>query len=76
MSIQQEKERERARAMQLVEGYSGVTNSATLDQEDLMRKELVNNMVQNSTPSTAPIVKCVSNIQGKKILLTFTKIIF
>ena len=64
MSIQKEKDKERDKAMQLLDGNSGITTSTILDQEDNQRKELVANMVETSTPATAPIVKCVTNIQG------------
>lgn len=46
--------------------YEGYINSTTtlLDQEETQRKSLVDEMVRAATPSNAPTVKVLTNLQG------------
>lgn len=67
-AVQKQKETEKNKLTELYAGNSPSTSNA-LDFEDNQRRELVQSMVENSTQSNAPIVKCVSNMQGKKYLL-------
>lgn len=68
LSIERDRDREKARTMELLEGSnSSFTSPASLELEEVHRKELVESMLKNVTPSNAPIVKNISNIQGKYI---------
>lgn len=64
LAIQKEKEVEEANRRKL---YEASTPSSVLDHEERQRKELVDEMVQNSTPSLTPVVKVMSNMQGISI---------
>ena len=63
MSHTNEKEREEANMALLYQGMSTTTTSL-LDQEDAQRKELMDALVRDSTPSNAPVVKVLTNVQG------------
>lgn len=66
ISIQKERQLEQANTAKLLEGYTNCTTTdSILDQEDALRKTLVDAMVKNSTPSDAPTVKVLTNMQGK-----------
>lgn len=62
-----QKELDEAHALALSEGTLN-TNNSVLEQEEAVRKELVDAMVSSSTPSNAPVVKVLTNVQGKKIV--------
>lgn len=71
ISIEKEREREKARSAELLEGgSSSYTSSATLELEERNRKELVDAML-NSSSSNVPIVKNICNIQGKLTINTY-----
>ena len=63
LSIQKQKELDQANSLAL---YEGTFNSSTsvLEQEEAVRKELVEAMVHSSTPSNGPVVKVLTNVQG------------
>ena len=63
LSLEKHKETEEARRMQLYEGNPA--SIAILDEEDTQRKLLVDSMVRNSTTSNGPVVKVLTNVQGK-----------
>ena len=67
LSLAQQKEREKAQRLELIEGNP--TSNSLLNQEDTQRKQLVDNMVQNSSPSNGPIVKVLTNVQGNVLIL-------
>lgn len=48
---------------------NNTTAASILDQEDAIRKQLVDAMVKETNPSNAPVVRVLTNIQGKKIIL-------
>lgn len=62
ISLQTEKNMEQANQTRLYEGTT--TNDSVLNQEEAHRKELVDAMVQSTTPATAPVVKVLNNVQG------------
>lgn len=65
ISLQKKKELEQAQRSNMYDGYSNsTTTDSMLDQEEANRKTLVDEMVKNSTPSNAPIVKVLTNLQG------------
>ena len=63
ISLQKKKEAEEAQRLSLFEANSS-SSPSVLDQEDAIRKQLVDAMVKSTTPDIAPVVKCVSNVQG------------
>ena len=71
ISIQKQKDLEEARSLAL---YEGTFNSSTsvLEQEEAVRKELVDAMVSttSSSPSNGPVVKVLTNVQGKMAFIT------
>ena len=69
-SIQKEQELQQANIMQLFEGNS--TADSVLNQEEAHRKQLVDHMLKNTSPSIAPVVKVVNNVQGM-LTITFHK---
>ena len=71
LSKQKQKELAEAHTLALYEGTLNSTTSV-LEQEDAVRKDLVDAMVKNSTPSNGPVVKVLTNVQGilKYYLLT------
>ena len=71
VSVQNEKEQEIAKSAQLYDENSNSASTASLEQEDRQRKEIVHSMVVNSTPSNAPMVKCMTNIQGNIIITPY-----
>lgn len=62
VSNNKKKELEESNQKKLYEVNCATTS--ILDQEDSHRKELVENMVQNSAPSLTPVVKVMTNVQG------------
>lgn len=60
-SIRTQNEIQRAKTTQLYEGNS---TDSILNQEEAHRKELVDLMLHNTTPSITPIVKVLNNVQG------------
>ena len=64
LALQKEKEIEESKRRQLFEAHTS-TSAAMMDQEDAHRKELVDTMIKDSTPSNAPIVKVLTNVNGK-----------
>ena len=65
LSTQKEKEIENDQRKQMYEGYTNSTTTISkLDQEEAQRKLLVDEMVKTSTPSNAPTVKVLTNLQG------------
>lgn len=66
-TIQTQKEIEQANKEKLSEGYSNTSSTvAILDMEDAHSKQLVDVMVNNSTTTNGPVVKVLTNVQGKK----------
>ena len=63
IAIEKQKEIEEAHRRQMLEGFTNST-AAVLDQEEVQRKELMDSMVRDSTPSNAPVVKILTNING------------
>ena len=72
-NIQKQKEAELNNQSKL---YDGDCATSLLDQEEAIRKELVDTMIQTSTPSTGPIVKVLTNVQGKKTFFNFQCLFF
>ena len=66
LSLEKQKEDEEAQRLSLYEANS--SPPSVLDQEDGIRKQLVEEMVKSSTPAIAPVVKCLSNVQGTILL--------
>ena len=66
LSNNKKKELEEANRKRLYEVNCATTS--ILDQEDSHRKELVENMVQNSATSLTPVVKVMTNVQGTYFL--------
>lgn len=63
ISNNKKKEMEEVKQNQIYDNNSTSTTEM-LDQEDAIRKTLVEEMVKTSTPSNAPIVKVLTNLQG------------
>ena len=63
LTLQREKDQEKANLSKLHEGNMSASTSM-LDQEDAQRKHLVDEMVSNTTPSNAPVVRVLTNLQG------------
>ena len=63
LSRQKQKELAEAHTLALYEGTLNSTNSV-LEQEEAVRKDLVDAMVNSSTPSNGPVVKVLTNVQG------------
>ena len=71
IAIQKQQQMEEANRRQLLEGHS-TSSAAVLDQEDAQRKELVDAMIRESTPSNASVVKVLTNVHGNYIaIITF-----
>ena len=68
ISVQREKDLERDNVTKLYEGTQNPTTSSILDQEEAHAKDLVAAMVSTKTTSNGPIVKVLSNVQGKYFL--------
>ena len=67
LSLEKKNEIVAGNLQKLYEGNNSTNISNTtniLDREEAQAKELVNYMVQNSTPSIAPVVKVLTNVQG------------
>ena len=62
MNFQKKREMETAKNSKLIDG--GI-NDSILDQEEAQGRELVHSMVQSSTPTIAPVVRVLTNVQGK-----------
>ena len=67
INIQEEKEMEEENIVKL---YTTTINTP-LDEEDSARKELVESMAQNSTPALSPIIRNLTNVQGKNSFFIF-----
>ena len=63
ISIQKEKDVEAEKILKLYDG-TGNTPGSLLDQEEAQRKQLVDTMIKNETPATAPVVRVMTNLQG------------
>ena len=63
LAIQNEKEHEEANTKQLFEGHT-TTTPTILQQEDVKRKELLDTMIRESTPSNGPVVKVLTSVHG------------
>lgn len=48
----------------LYENNSSNTTTSLLDQEESLRKQLVDSMIQSATPAITPVVKVLTNVQG------------
>lgn len=70
LSAQKQKEMEQAHTMSLYEGTHNTTQSM-LEQEESTAKQLVDAMAETSTPSNGPVVKVLTNVQGKGINIFF-----
>lgn len=62
-SVRKTKEQEEENRLKLFAGSTS-TPPSTLNHEEAHSKELVDAMVQNSSPSLAPVVKVLTNVQG------------
>ena len=69
LALQKERDIEECNRRQLYEGHS-TTSAAKMDQEDTYRKELLDDMVKDATPSNAPIVKVLTNVHGNVLSAT------
>lgn len=70
LSVQNQKEIEISQRKQLYDGYlNSTTTTSMLDQEEAERKLLVDEMVRTSTPSNAPTVRVLTNLQGNIAIL-------
>ena len=67
ISMQRQSLIEQTNRLRLFE-ENNTTAASILDQEDAQRKQLVDVMVRESTPSNAPVVRVLTNIQGKRSL--------
>ena len=63
LAFQKKKEIEEANRRQLYDGTIN-TPDALLNQEEAIRKELMEDMVRNATPSDGPTIKVLNNVQG------------
>ena len=65
LSSQKNKEIEKSKTNEMYEGYSNNTSTTSmLEQEETQRKLLVEEMISSSTPTNAPTVKVLTNLQG------------
>lgn len=65
IKIKMENDFEETQRRSLYEGYTTCTTAASImDQEDADRRQLMEEMVRHSTPSNAPTVKVLTNVQG------------
>ena len=64
LALEQQQQIENAKKRQLFEGHA-TTSTPILDQEDAHRKELVDTMVRECSSSQGPIVKVLTNVNGK-----------
>ena len=68
---------EEAQKNQMYNGFSNSTTTISMfDQEEAIRKSLVDDMIKYSTPSNAPTVKVLTNLQGKNKFDLNMKIVF
>ena len=65
LTIEQDKQIEAAKNIRLHNGNGYNPNSQVLDKEEAEGKELVRSMVQNASPAIAPVVRVLTNVQGK-----------
>lgn len=65
MNIEREKQVQDEKIQKLYDG-NGNSNSSVLDQEEALRKQLVDTMIQSATPATTPVVRVLTNVQGKR----------
>ena len=77
MNIEREKQVQDEKIQKLYDG-NGNSNSSVLDQEEALRKQLVDTMIQSATPATTPVVRVLTNVQGKRKtdINTFWMLIF
>lgn len=68
LSQEKEKEQDESSSQQLC-GIHPSTQTV-LDQEEALRKKLVDSMVQNTSSSNTPVVKVLTNLQGKKYTIS------
>lgn len=63
ISLQKRKENEDCQRKQMCDDYSNTTTTM-LNEEEAIRKSLVDEMVKTCTPANAPTVKVLTNLQG------------
>ena len=65
------KKKEEIDASTTMDLYAGNSNTSLLDEEEAIRKELVEFMAKNSSTPMAPVVRNLTNLQGNSIYIYF-----
>ena len=63
IALQKEREIGESAKRQLYEGNT-TTPDSLLHHEEAIRKQLMDEMIQHSTPSDGPTIKVLTNVQG------------
>ena len=63
LTMKKERELEEAKKKKMCEVTT--ISTALMDQEEAQRKDLMNDLVQNSAPGNGPVIKVLTNVQGK-----------